>query len=593
MNTDGEDGEYVQFGNWDMYKLEFAEELEKLNIAGNDYTDEDIETLLLLIDELVEDPFDLPERWKAWLTLGYSNDDSYPTPTHHKTAINILEDFKVTDPERSKQDKLARALVTDLVGFRELVAMPPMPPPPEPWPKPIPAPPEPVAEGEPPVLVYEARAANYLARLGAEGALLADKLRAAAAKRWQAYLKTKDEEPLWSWWVSSPKEPIPRFIRTVARALWIDRVRPQLKAPALKPITNSGMAKVPKVVAPVSWAWGGGCLEAGECLEAITLDGERYGVAPELARDIAEGVALLPKSHPLITGEWRKRPHQTSLPLGFGPGDQPLPVAINEASAGGLLTPLASKLMLLALADPHVLGGGLVQVTVDELARTLHPGAQRIQPRERGAVVEAATELGGLHIYNPEALNAPRVFEVTARVARQPDGSPKPEAQIWIGFSKAFERAWPVFTRGHYAGEFLVNLSGALGLDNRRPVLLRHYIRACAAWNAAFLPGSDGRFNPAALPAFTPEEWGAMVNALSPLVVDYLRGRPEARGRATARVETDKARKAVMAELECLADRYGLIRLERARGGRFKPLPPEGYIEAWERTRKAGRRPKG
>jgi hypothetical protein len=503
-------------------------------------------------------------------------------PHHWATALALQGQNEAVEV----QDKLARALVEALPELVDCVD-------PE-LTHDSPAIPS-EAEGDPPMLAWDARAASYLEGLGELGARYASALRVKAAERWRAYLETDDEAPLWSWWngLTEGGETI-RFMLALATVLWHDRVRPQLEAPTLQPITTDGMAKVPKVVAPVSWAWGGGCLEAGDCLEAIVQDGERYGVAPELARDIAEGVALLPKSHPLITGGWRKRPHQSSLPLGLGQGEQPLPVAMTEASAGGLLSPLASKLMLLAMADPRVLGGGLVRVTVDELARALYPNAQRIQPPARNRVVEAAEEMGGLHIYNPEALNMPRVFEVTARVARRPDGSPEPDAQIWLGFSKAFERAWPDFTRGRYAGEFLVNLTGALGLDNRKPQLLRHYIRACAAWNASYLPGTDGRFNPAALPAFKPEDWGAMVNTLSPSAVEYLQGQTGARkGGTTARKATSNARKLVMNDLECLAEQHGLIRLERAERGKFKPLPPEGYIEAWERIRKAGRRPKG
>lgn len=442
---------------------------------------------------------------------------------------------------------------------------------------------------------WDARLAHWIEKLGAKTIAkdVRDRGRIAANTGGAAF---------WEKWLPSPAWPPLRRLAFAAFALWSVRVRPTLEREARSAplqigiITYAGdsYAAMPKIAAPVSWAFGAPGIPVKE------VDGDHYAHEPSFIED----TALLPRSWKLLPSDHSRKPHQTALPIddihinqGYLKNEssvsqnpmedhgETLPVAI-AGSQGYVLSPYAAKIALLMLASPQVKAGEMVRSTIGELTRLTRPEAKRLQSRDYEAAARGLDELHHLFIFLPDNTKVP-VFQVQSPA--RPELA-RPDMTLRYGLTALFSEALSQAASGslhgpglqgrEYSGQFLLNLTGTMRLPNNKPTLLRYYMRFAAHWNAAFTPGSKGEFDLGRMPSHTIEEWAAIANALPPGVVEYIeakRGGIVSKKRAP---QLSMERKRAIEDLDTLADEHGLIKLEK-RGDVILPLPPSSYIEAW------------
>lgn len=438
-------------------------------------------------------------------------------------------------------------------------------------------------------LAWDARFIDFVRRYGQTGEQLAELLRQSSSERLSKV--ASGIEPgghAWQLW-TDPLEA-PRFLRSFSMVLWKERVEPRLEreknavvfSPSVVSTGHEHWVKVPKLLAPMSWAWGA----PGK--RALDIDGDRYALEPSLV----EG-AVLPRTYSLLPEGHRKRPHQTSLPIDNEPS---VAFALAVASSTPfVLSPVASKLMLVALADESIRRGMLAQIKLGDLSRIVHPDTKRLQTRELEAVGRALEEMRNLFLFLPDGTKA-QVFDVSSPV--KPEEA-KAEQLIYCGLTRTFgaslQRAaqggllGPGLSGREYRGEFLLNLSGSLRLPNKQPSLLRLYVRTTAHWNAAYV--GDGAFDPERLPRYSLDEWGALTNTLSPAVVEYLQARGSGdKLSASRKVAASKERAKIREDLEELEARKLVVVSKEGDG--YRLLPPQAYQEAWEQMRSRGGRPR-
>lgn len=419
-------------------------------------------------------------------------------------------------------------------------------------------------------------------------------LSAAQRDVWSRWL-----DPIWDdaavWDDNKPApsdQPYPRFVESLAYVLWLDVVLPRLErekgasdglSRRVVVVGGHEFAKLPKIVAPLSWAFGA----PGRA--AVEIDGDSYAKAPDVAADVAapKRTKVVSRSWALLPDKYKSRPHQTSLPIGReGDSSEPmvLPIAITSATQYAL-TPAAAKTALVILADPLVRRGGLACVSLGALAKTIHGGVQRIRARELEATAEGIASLRSLLVYLPDDTTV-QLFDVQAPADKE---RAQGNMLLHLGLTGTAVAVIGGDTLGSsYKGEFLFNLTGAMRLPNKKPALLRHLLRGSAHWNAAFDPSTKG-FAEYKLPAYTPEEWAVLTNALPPSVVDYIE--QDRKGQRSRAVSLSKAKAEVKEDLAELAEEHGLIRIEKKPGGKLAILPPEAWLEAFAQHRKGAARP--
>lgn len=366
-------------------------------------------------------------------------------------------------------------------------------------------------------------------------------------------------------------------VQNLARFVWLDEVRPALAAPRYRveavSVSGDHYAKMPKVVAPISWGFG------APGIAAVEVDGNAYAETPTLAKLIPRTWALLPADH-------ARRPHQTALALELGEAEA-LPVMVANAQ-GYVLSPQAAKLALVMLASEGVRRGGLHAADVGTLTRWTRPEARRLQPREYEATARALEELNRLWLYLPDETRV-KLFDL--QLPRTPEDA-HPDMVLRWGLSGTLRAALADGIRGpmldghEYNGEVLINLTGAMRLPNTKPDLLRYYMRAAADWNNAC---SAGRFDPERVKVYTREQWAVLANALPRGVAEYLAAAKGQRtAAATRRKELSNARKRAAEHLERLAEEYGLAKLEKVGRDGFRLLPTREYLEARDKARAKG-----
>jgi hypothetical protein len=385
--------------------------------------------------------------------------------------------------------------------------------------------------------------------------------------------KLVEKDPWKLWLERNGFEP---FLVALARAVLVDRVLPMhSRYERATPMTwgkstELGYRTLPKSAAPISWAFGG--------QSTVKVDGDTYAQTPDVAK------ALVPRSWPLLKGAEQSKPHQAVLAF-EAPERDTLPVAVVGATQYAI-TPTAAKVAVLALANDNIKRGHMQSIGLGELAQLIHPSSKRIQARELEATSAALDELRRLFVYLPDGGKVP-LFGTKSAI------NPKTataELRVLVGLTSEFLHTLktgitgPALRGGEYRGEFLVNLDGMMRISNKRPSLLRHSIRAYAHWNAAFKPGSDGRFDASRMPAFSVEKWAALANSLPPGVVEYLAANEDKRDTSTRRAQLTKERKAVLEDLDEL-EAMGLVRVEKLSRYEFKLLPPESYLEAWRKSK--------
>lgn len=384
----------------------------------------------------------------------------------------------------------------------------------------------------------------------------------------------------------------PVFLAVLVTCLWDDVVRRDLAVPTFRiaQVTqgDDAYAKLPKIVSPISWGMGGPGIVA-------EVDGDAYAKEPSIAPKIPNLTGkLLPRSWALLPKGRERRPHQTILPLELVEEPETLAVMVAQAQ-GYVITPQASKLALFWLASPEIRDGGIARATIGDLAKgTLGESVKRIQQRELVETARALEELDWLHIYLPDETKF-RIFSV-----RRPwtPKHAKADMEAYFGIDPHFADLLKKGIHGgqlhgnEYDGDFLINLTGMMQLPNKRPALLRHYVRAAAHWNAYFVPGKPGTFDRSRMPFYDLREWASMTNCLPLAVVEYLKADPEKRKTLarSRKVSASQAIAAVRTELEELHDRK-LVQVEK-HGEGYRMVPPRAYLDAKQIVRTEGTRPK-
>lgn len=376
----------------------------------------------------------------------------------------------------------------------------------------------------------------------------------------------------------------PPALRTLAKA-FREQIAQCVEAPPLRITGGTArgepdrFVKMPKPIAAVSWAMGA---------EGVRVDGDAYAQEPKLVD------ALLPKTWQLLPKDHDTRPHQTAWPMATD-GNEPEPFAVALASSAGasklqrIMGTEAAKIALLVLADPQVQKAGLTRAQLGQLTRMVRPGAKRIQPRDYVATASALEELKGLHTFLPDWRKV-QIFDVTTPFTPK---AARGDMEILAGITGTFREVLarardrqltgPNLRGNEFAGWFLVNIDGVMRLPNTEPHLLRLYVRAAATINAAFHLDGAG-FDSSKLSGYTIDRWAALANALPHGVAEHLQAKSKSRSRI---VEATKARRALRDDLDALRDEYQLVRIEKV-GDKYKLLPTEGHLEAWQVMRAKG-----
>lgn len=447
------------------------------------------------------------------------------------------------------------------------------------------------------ILAWDARLAGWLD--GEKQKSMASALRKMSAKGstpWAAWLPKHDGQP-----------PTIR-LALAATAIWKNRVRPaierEVESKPLRVRVNVSAdaevhARIPKMAAPMAWAFGAPGKEIpmdGELVDERHLDGAADVDGQKFARvPIVGQKALVPRGWSLLPADRDKYPHQACLPMASEEHDA-LPIVVSQ-NQGVVMSTIAGKLALLILASPDVQNGGMSYATLSEMARLVYPGASRVQQREVTATMSAVNELGKLFLYLPDGRKL-RIFDVTQSWAPERAG---PSLPIHYGLTRTFlgalqevrakKFAQRVLQGQEYTGDFLMNLSGMLALPNNRPTLLRYYTRACALWNAVHVAGN---FDPARAPAMTPDEWALRANALSHGVVEYLDAKAAGNRKAIKpwhKAEAHKNRKDAIGDLDDLAARGLVVLGKSGRSDTIRILPPDNWKEARALGADKGARP--
>jgi hypothetical protein len=516
-----------------------------------------------------------------------------PLPQHHVAAREALRLAGEETPDPATVDHLARAMLAELPtmmrasGFCDGI----------PWMQPEPYAPDHELDG---MLRWDALFVQYLRTLGDEAGRIADSVEndpaLGARRRFSDYQHRKQHpgkpedlraDLLWGFWRHPTGEILtqaarsygewlvgpfgphyphpPRFLVPLALALWVERVKPETdlaQQPRFRILGVGGSdgddyVRLPKPISAASWAIGG---------EGVELDGDRYAAEPKVL------VQRVPRAWAILPREALTRPHQLSLPLADGT-QVPLVVALTEPG-GAVIPAVAGKLLLVMFAG--VRPGGLVTGTLGDLARQVYPDAQRIQPRELVRVAHGLKVLENLRLVLPDDTEMP-LFSVQAPID---PAHPRPDQCVGWELTRLF--AHQVQAHGpKLRGWFLLNLTGAMRLDSKRPQLLRQYVRACALWNDAHAPGG-GEFDPDRVEPYTAEEWARLNNTLSRRAVDYLASERKAQNKRDALAADLKTTRATLDELAGV----GLIELSKRGRNQLLILPPDTYLEAHRKARR-------
>jgi hypothetical protein len=179
--------------------------------------------------------------------------------------------------------------------------------------------------------------------------------------------------------------------------------------------------------------------------------------------------------------------------------------------------------------------------------------------------------------------------EIFNTTAARGDWEVSCDMPVKIGLTPTFLSAMRSLP-SEYIGEFMISSNTVMMFPNDEPHLLRLYLFWASAWNSAFSPGaSASSFDKQFLPAYTPEDLGALTNVLQPGVVEHLAS-DGADGNESAKREWRNARQRIrgwLNELELMA----LVSVEDRKDGKIRCLPPKHWEDARKRHNKHGSRP--
>ena len=393
-----------------------------------------------------------------------------------------------------------------------------------------------------------------------------------------AELRSRARPDSWSPWRPEDEDEDEDFafiLRVLVLLVWRNEVEAEAErdrtAPSVIEAASTsigGYSGIPRIAAPMCWAFG------GPSISAATVNGDAYALEPEAAAS-----ALVPRSF-VLTGNI-KQPERFNLPLELDP---PIPLAIKVTDATGYaLTPHAGKLALIIMAHDRGMGGRVYRWTLDALVKSLNPGGRRIESSHYKPVAEGLEQLSKLHAFLPTGQKY-RVFYATGLLTDPTTAHARKDAEVVLGIDpvfSAFTQEW-----GGARGYFLINLDGAMRLDNREPVALRTYVRVAALWNTVFKPGGEpdpGRMKPTHI-----DKIGLMANNYRHGTVELLQAQGDKKQAKRARIALSEDREKTRETLKKLAA-CGLLTLKEPEGKEGKHelviLPPAEYLEAWRRHR--------
>ena len=385
-------------------------------------------------------------------------------------------------------------------------------------------------------------------------------------------------EPWAPWWPEDDQN-FAFVLRVLALLVWRNEVEAEAEKERTAPMVSesalvgfAGYTGVPRISAPMSWAFG------GPAIAAATVNGDSYALEPRAAES-----ALVPRSWSralMLTTEARQ-PERFNLPLEL---DAPMPLAIQVTDATGYaLTPHAGKIALLLMAQDRALDGRLRRWTIESLVKSLNPGAKRIESSHYKPVAEALEMLKKLHAFLPTGQKW-QVFYANGLITDPKTAYGKKQAEVILGIDPAFcgaIRQWAGAT-----GYFLINLDGAMRLDNRKPVALRTYVRVAALWNTRFRPGGEPDLEGMA-PTHI-DQIGLMANNYRAETARFLQAQGQKNAATRARKALSEDRDATRETLKELAA-DGLLTMKEVSKHELSILPPREYLEAWRIHRQGGK----
>jgi len=323
-------------------------------------------------------------------------------------------------------------------------------------------------------------------------------------------------------------------------------------------------ARLPKLAAGISWAFGG----AGVQLP------EDYKAASSMAALVPPGFALLRESD-------LAKSHQTALPLLVeGDDTPPLVLAVTGASRD-VFTPVAAWLSVHIMAatwdKPDVLQG----TTLRELTAAIYPDAPRLQALHFQNVAAALNMMRNVRILWPNGY-ADALFYVPRWTWKTPDPEHL-DAPLVVGLDQHFlQQTLPEITAAtgvkNMNGTFIFNYTGTMRLPKDSPGLLRQYLRAEAIGATCYEFGT-GKPTPDRVPEVPTERWAVLTN--------YLPSKSGLDGKDTrpaGRVAKSKAIKRMLAHIDELADRQ-LVKVDRADQKAVRLLQTDADLDAWDAFR--------
>jgi len=324
-------------------------------------------------------------------------------------------------------------------------------------------------------------------------------------------------------------------------------------------------ARLPKLAAGISWAFGG----AGVQLP------EGYKAAPNIA-------ALVPPGYALLKETDLARPHQAALPM-LVEGDDSPPLMLAVAGTNrDVFTPAAAALAVYVMASNWDKPDVLQETTLRELTRAIYPDAPRLRAdKHYAAVAEALGMMRNARILWPNGY-ADALFYVPRWTWKTPDPEAL-DAPLVVGLDQHFlQRTLPdiaAATGGKsLGGQFVFNLTGAMSLDKDRPGLLRQYLRAVATGDAFWAHGT-GKPSPDMVPEVDAVRWAVLTN--------YLPGGHGLHGkdpRPTGRVAKSNALKRMLADIAYLEGK-GLVKVGTASKKAVRLLLTPEHLDAWDAFR--------
>ena len=427
------------------------------------------------------------------------------------------------------------------------------------------------------IFTFDAILENHLKSYGKTGKEKAEEVRESSTSRCG---RSSDPEIIWKLWMNVKDHKSlslkSYFLEFYSEFLWKKVAKPEVNSSPYKFLSvqpakeDDHYCKVLKLSALLGWGLGGtGTVADSKPAVNINIDGDIYQKAPKIVRYVSKAVGVMPRS--------------------FRAGQNVLPVELHESTSVALkaagsqkyiLDPYAGKMFLFMLTTcPN---SGMVRGSVDELTKVLNPQKKRIQARDRLATVQAARNLREVWMIMSDNTDI-QVFDIRAPSLL---GKINKKQPICWSFSNQLKQAIENEEFKFLKGEFILNLSGAMRLSGNEAPALRQYIFACASWNDAKNPASK-RFDPKYLPTYTIEEWAAATNSLNSGSVDCIENEE-----SKIRYKLSRDRKKTWQHLKILSEKYGLIRIEKTSKKKFKILPPNSLLEAYNQHRKGYRRPR-